>query len=294
MHNSIRTVGIIGKHTDAEIGPTIQKVSAFLLSKNLKVLLDENVARFVPGSETESANYRQMGENCDLCIIVGGDGTLLHAARALYEYTIPMVGINRGRLGFLADISPDNVAERIEEILRGEYIVENRYLLHAATEREGEFISESNALNDVVVHKWNMARMIEFETYINDKFVNNQRSDGLIISTPTGSTAYALSGGGPIMHPNVDALLLVPICPHTLSSRPIVISADSHIDVIVTDCNYDHAQVTCDGQINFPLMSGDRIHVRKKEKPIKLVHPADHDHFEILRAKLRWGQNWTK
>lgn len=289
MHNNVRTVGIIGKFGDAEIGGTIYKLSAFLLTKNLRVLLHEHAANVMPGHGLETADHKKIGESCDLCVIVGGDGTMLNAARALYTYGIPLVGINRGRLGFLADISPDTVIERINDILLGGYIVEERFLLHATIERGGEIISESSAFNDVVVAKWNMARMIEFETYVNDQFVNSQRSDGLILSTPTGSTAYALSGGGPIMHPTINAIVLVPICPHTLSSRPIVVSGDSHIDVVVTDCNYDHAQVTCDGQINFSLFTGDRIHVCKIAKPIRLIHPADHDHFEILREKLRWG-----
>jgi len=195
-----------------------------------------------------------------------------------------------GRLGFLTDISHDNMLSYLGDILQGQYITEERFLLDSAVIRQGEKLNESTAFNDVVIHKWNAARMIELETYVNGKLVNQLRSDGLIIATPTGSTAYALSAGGPIIDPTLNALLLVPVCPHTMSNRPIVISGDNEIEVIIGDRNHVNAQVTCDGQISFGLSAGDRIKIRKKEQPILLIHPLQHDHYEILRAKLHWAE----
>ena len=167
--------------------------------------------------------------------------------------------------------------------------MEERFLLHATILRDGDCIAESNAFNDVIVQKWNTARMIEFDTFVNDRFINQQRSDGLIVSTPTGSTAYALSGGGPLLHPTLNAIALVPICPHTLSNRPIVVNGECRISIFLIDCNTDQAQLACDGQASFALREGDHIHIRKKETPVRLIHPACHDHFELLRAKLGWG-----
>jgi NAD+ kinase len=243
----------------------------------------------VPNLGLKTATREQLGENCDLAIVIGGDGTLLTVARALADYGIPVVGVNLGRLGFLADISPDSMLDVMDEILAGKYCSEERFLLHAAIMRGDRVIQESDAFNEVAVHKWNMPRMIEFETHVNGQFVDVQRSDGIIVSTPTGSTAYALSGGGPILMPTLNAIALVPICPHTLSNRPIVVDGDSKICIVVRDCTKDHAQMTCDGQTNYDLREGDQILIKKKERPIRLIHPANHDYFQILRAKLRWG-----
>ena len=221
--------------------------------------------------------------------MVGGDGTILHSARALADYDIPLVGINLGRLGFLADISPADMMEKLSEILTGKYHQEKRFLLESQVERNGQRINEGYAFNDVVIHKWNSVRMIEFETYVDGQLVNTQRSDGLIVSTPTGSTAYALSGGGPILHPSMNAIILVPICPHTLSNRPLVIDGDREVELVVKPGNQPHVRITLDGQDNFEIHDDDRILIRKKEKPIRLIHPAGHDHYQLLRAKMGWG-----
>ncbi|MDH5257512.1 MAG: NAD(+) kinase, partial [Gammaproteobacteria bacterium] len=232
---------------------------------------------------------QEMGESCDLVIAMGGDGTLLSAARSLSSYSVPMVGINLGTLGFLTDIVASQTKEKLSEILDGQYIAEDRLLLNVKIIRDGEQINESIAFNDVVVHKWEEARMLEFETIIDGGFVNTQRSDGLIIATPTGSTAYALSGGGPIVHPTLNAFLLVPICPHTLSQRPLVVHGDSSVDVTVSTSGHARAQVTCDGQINLGVIGGDKICIKKLEKKVTLLHPLDYNYYEILRAKLHWG-----
>jgi NAD+ kinase len=289
MAQSFQCVGLIGKYADPSVGDTLQKLSVFLASHNVEVLLDESTARVLPDHGLAVASREQIGERCDLAIAVGGDGTLLAAGRSLARYDVPLLGINLGRLGFLTDISPQEFEQKLDEILAGNYVVEERFLLHCSIIRDGEHISESEALNDVVVHKWEVARMIEIETRVNGQFVQTLRSDGLIVSTPTGSTAYALSGGGPIMHANLDAIVLVPICPHTLSNRPIVVRGDSFIEVLVREDTHSHAQITCDGQINLGLVSGDRIRICKADHRVRLIHPVGHDHFNLLRAKLHWG-----
>jgi len=289
MPAEFKIIGLIGKHGDPGIAETLTTMAGFLTNRRLEVWLDEETAQMVPGHGLNTATRAQLGERCDLAVVIGGDGTLLTVARALADYGISVVGVNLGRLGFLADISPDTMLDVMDEILAGRYCSEERFLLHGRIVRDGRTIQESDAFNEVAVHKWNMARMIEFETHVNGQFVDVQRSDGIIVSTPTGSTAYALSGGGPILMPTLNAIVLVPICPHTLSNRPIVVDGDSEIGIVVRDCKQDHAQMTCDGQTNYDLREGDRILIAKKAQPIRLIHPANHDYFQILRAKLRWG-----
>jgi len=289
MSTQFKTIGIIGKFGDPGIAQTLTAMASFLTDRRLSVWLDEETARTVPDLGLDTATRDELGRRCDLAVVVGGDGTLLTVARNLADHDIPIVGVNLGRLGFLADISPKTMLDVMENILAGNYCREERFLLDACIERKGRILQESKAFNEVVVHKWNMARMIEFEVHVNDLFVDVQRSDGIIVSTPTGSTAYALSGGGPILTPTLNAIALVPICPHTLSNRPIVVSGDSRIGIVVCDCKADHAQMTCDGQTNHDLRDGDRILIEKRPKPVCLIHPAGHDYFQILRAKLRWG-----
>lgn len=293
MTNHFKTVGVIGRYGDPAISPTIVEVGEHVQKLGLQVLLDEGTAELIRDHKLEVASRQNIGRRCDLVIVVGGDGTLLNAARSLAEYGVSLLGVNRGRLGFLTDISPAHIGERLDEILHGNYASEERLLLRTYIERDGQNISESCAFNDVVVHKWDVARMIEFRTYINDQYVNTMRSDGLIVATPTGSTAYALSGGGPILHPALQAIVLVPICPHTMSNRPIVVDAGSLIRIEVSDRTRSPAQITCDGQINLGLVSGDHIIIRKEEKPVRLIHPLDHNYFDVLRAKLRWSEHPT-
>jgi len=289
QHTPFQTIGLIGKYGDPGVADTLKTLSNHLQARRCQVLLDANSAQLLPGHGLETAERAAIGARCDLAIIVGGDGTLLNAARSLADHDVPLLGINLGRLGFLADVLPADMTQTLDAILSGDYQSEERLMLHARIEREGQRVGEAEALNDIVIHKWEVARMIELETYINGRFVNTHRSDGLIVATPTGSTAYALSGGGPILHPALDTVVLVPICPHTLSYRPIVVDAASEIEIVVNDSTHTQAQVTCDGQINLRLMPGDRVLIRRKERKIRLIHPAGHDYFEILRVKLGWG-----
>ncbi len=288
MRSEFKTIGIISKFSDLSIGGTITTLINFLLDRGLEVMLDESAAKTLPPSELETVNLEQLGQRCDLAVVVGGDGTILHSARALADHDIPLVGINLGRLGFLADISPDDMMDKLDEILAGKYHREERFLLVSQVERNGQIINEGYAFNDVVIHKWNSVRMIEFETFVDGQLVNSQRSDGMIVSTPTGSTAYSLSSGGPILHPSMNAIILVPVCPHTLSNRPLVIDGDCEVEILVKPGSQPHVHITLDGQDNFEIHDEDRILIRKKDKPIRLIHPAGHDHYQLLRAKMGW------
>ncbi len=288
--NRFSTIGLIGKYSDSGVEKTLGGLADHLRTRATRVLLDEATAEVVPGLDLERVDRNELGRRCDLVIVVGGDGTLLNAARSLAEHDVALLGVNLGHLGFLTDISPDCMTRCLDAILAGDFQEEKRCLLHAAIMHEGEVVTESNAFNDVVIHKWDIARMIEMETSINGVYVNTIRADGLIVATPTGSTAYALSGGGPILYPNLEALVLVPICPHTMSNRPIVVHSSSTIEVVVAEHSQPYAQVTCDGQVNLGLTAGDQVVIKTSPRPVRLIHPAGHDHFKLLRAKLHWGR----
>ena len=290
MSTAFQTIGLIGKYGGPGVAGTLDKLVGDLGKRGLEVLLDESAAVHLRSPDKPVLPRQDLATSCDLAIVVGGDGTMLNAARSLAEADVPVLGVNLGRLGFLADVSPDETCERLTEILNGQYDEDQRSLLHAKVVRDDQVVSESDALNDVVIHKWDIARMIELDTTVDKHYLYSLRADGLIISTPTGSTAYALSGGGPILHPDLPAIVLVPICPHTLSNRPVVIDEKSAIQVTVRGNENDKAQITCDGQVNFPLMSGDCIHIRRKTHQLRLIHPSGHDHFNIMRKKLRWAE----
>lgn len=292
MSNSFKTIGIIGKHGDPHAGGVLRELLSYLDHLQLTVLLDEqSLAVAADLAERNSyASREKLGQDCDLVIVVGGDGTLLNAARSMVDFNVPLLGINLGRLGFLADITPSALIATLDQIFAGHYQEENRDLLHAQIIRDRKTVNESAAFNDVVVHTSNVARMIEYDLHIDGKHVNTARSDGMIVSTPTGSTAYALSSGGPILHPSLSALVLVPICPHTMSYRPIVVDANSTVEIVVSKSNQASAQCTCDGQIDLGLQNGDHVIIQRKPQPIRLIHPEDYNYYAILRAKLHWGK----
>jgi len=284
-------IGIITKPHAETARQTLQSLFAFLNNKDCKVFVDESVPDAINSFNFEKVSREQIGKRCDLAIVVGGDGTILNAVRSLSHAQVPLLGVNVGRLGFLADISPEELETSLDEILNGSYREEQRFLLEMQVIRDNKVIFAGDAFNDVVVHIRDVARMIEFETRINDKFVNHQRADGIVISTPTGSTAYALSSGGPLLHATLDAITLVPISPHTLSSRPLVIDANSQIDVLICNTKEGIAQVTCDGHSSTDVHVGDHIKVKRKADTITLLHPKQHNYFEILRAKLHWSEH---
>ncbi|MCK0751338.1 MULTISPECIES: NAD(+) kinase [Chromohalobacter] len=284
-----KTIGLIGRLGSPNAVETLKRLLRFLGARQLNVIIEERTATVLLNHGYPEASRRQLGERCDLAIVVGGDGSLLSAARELCATGTPVLGVNRGRLGFLTDISPDEVEERIGEVLDGHFESERRFLLEAEVFRAGEQVGTASGLNDVVIHPGKAARMIEFELFIDGQFVYSQRSDGLIIATPTGSTAYALSGGGPIVHPRLEAITLVPMFPHTLSSRPIVIDAASEITVHIGETNHAYPHVSCDGQTQVVSKPGDRLVVRRKRERLTLLHPHGHNYFEACRTKLGWS-----
>lgn len=291
MDHPFQTIGLIGKPGAVAVADTLNRLRGDLRERGIRVLLDESAAAYLSDRSGESVVDRHaLAGLADLAIVVGGDGTLLSAARSLAEANVPVLGVNLGRLGFLADVSPDEMHQQLDEILAGRYAEERRSLLHASVYRNGLSVSESDALNDAVIHKWDIARMIELDVSIDGRFVYALRADGLIVSTPTGSTAYALSGGGPILDPALQAVVLVPICPHTLSNRPIVVNDNATIEVLVRGDDSSQAQITCDGQVNFGLVASDLVRISRKPHDLRLIHPSNHDHFDIMRKKLRWAE----
>ena len=286
---SFKTIGVIVKPHTELVKDKLEHLLGYLNQKDFEVLLDESVDGLLSG-QNNIISRDKLGSRCDIVITLGGDGTMLNAARSLADKDVPLIGINIGRLGFLADVSPDEIDTVLDDILSGKHIKEQRFLLEANVMRNDKIIFSGDALNDVVIHVRDVARMIEFETRINGQFVNHQRADGLIISTPTGSTAYALSSGGPILQSNLDAITLVPICPHTLSSRPLVVNSNSEVDILISETKQAIAQVTCDGQTSFEVDIGDHISIKRKLHTITLLHPQEHNNFDILRAKLGWSE----
>jgi len=256
-----------------------------LSAKNYEVWIEENTAHHAQLADYQTLTLSEIGQIADLAIVMGGDGTMLSVARSLIDAEVPLVGINRGRFGFLTDLRAEDMLVEIDRILAGDSIKEPRMLLSTDVVRDNQVIYSSHALNDVVIKSG--LRLIELEIEIDGKFVYKQRSDGLIISTPTGATAYALSAGGPILHPNLEAISLVPICPHTLSNRPIAVNSSSNI--VVTVVQFDEAQLSFDGQFQVGLEVGDKIAVRRADKTISLLHPAEYCYFDMLRNKLNWG-----
>ncbi len=284
-----KNIGLIGRMGSKRVVETLKRLMRFLDDQGYQIIVEDNTATLLLGHGFQEANRKMLAEICDLVIVVGGDGSLLGAARAMAKTGVPVLGVNRGRLGFLTDISPDELETKVAEVLSGRYVSERRFLLDAEIFREGEPIGTADGLNDVVLHPGKSARMIEFDLYIEGQLVYNQRSDGLIVATPTGSTAYALSGGGPIMHPKLDAIVLVPMFPHTLSSRPIVVDGNSEIKIQISGNNETYPHVSCDGQTHMVTKPGDLIYIRKKPHKLKLIHPVGHDFYEICRTKLGWN-----
>ncbi|WP_263080017.1 NAD(+) kinase [Endozoicomonas sp. Mp262] len=284
-----KCIGVTGRQGRAEASDTLTRLLQFLGDRKLSVFLDERIDNLLPGHGLPVCQRTEMGERCDLVIVVGGDGSLLGAARDLVHYNVPVIGVNRGRLGFLTDICPSELETQLSEVLEGQYLEESRFLMEAQVKRDGTLIGEGSALNDVVLHPGKSTRIIEFELYIDGQFVYKQRSDGLIISTPTGSTAYALSGGGPIMHPTLDAIVLVPMFPHMLTNRPLVVDGNSELKLVISTNNDIYPQVSCDGQIHIGGAPGDQIIIRKKPEKLRAIHPLNHNFYEACRSKLRWN-----
>lgn len=284
-----KCIGVTGRRGRAEVADTLIRLVQFLEKQHCAVFLDDRVEKLLPNHRLPVCQRTEMGKHCDLVIVVGGDGSLLGAARDLVCQDVPVIGVNCGRLGFLTDICPSELETRLSEVLAGHYLEESRFLVDCQLWREGTQVGSGCALNDVVLHPGKSTRIIEFELHIDGQFVYRQRSDGLIISTPTGSTAYALSGGGPIMHPRLDALVLVPMFPHMLTNRPLVVGGSSELKLVISPDNDIYPQISCDGQIHIGAEPGDQMIIRKKDTRLRSLRPLNHDFYEACRSKLRWN-----
>lgn len=282
-------VGLIGRAGHQQAIDTISRLLEFLRGEGLEVWLEDDVADHGDFAGVPHCALEHIGQKIDLAIVVGGDGSLLGASRALARFDTPVLGVNRGTLGFLTDIKPEQAIEKIQQALAGEFTEETRNLNAVEVIRDGQVIARATALNDVVLHKGQSARMLGYDLCIDDQFVYSSRSDGLICATPTGSTAYALSAGGPIMHPKLDALILVPMFPHTLNARPIVVPASAVIQVTVTEKHQALPQVSCDGQTHISLLLGDQVVIRRSEQHLTLLHPPGYSYYAVCRSKLQWG-----
>ncbi|HEX3847133.1 MAG TPA: NAD(+) kinase [Steroidobacteraceae bacterium] len=290
MSHSFKSIALVGNAKDLRVAECMLGLAGHFHSKGVQTLIDPAVRlAFAPGM-VEICPEQAFATRADLIVAIGGDGTLLYAARLVAGHAVPMLGINRGRLGFLTDVSPASMIEDLDTVLAGRYSEDRRSLLAARLERRGAAPVTALALNDVVVNKWETGRTMDFETMINGRFVNSHGGDGMVIATATGSTAYALSCGGPIVEPNLDVLVLAPISPHTLSDRPIVVPAGSKIQLRMSDRFESRAQVTCDGSALGELEQGDNLYIEAAAAQITLLHPPGYDYYRLLRSKLHWGR----
>ena len=292
MSKIFTTIGLIGRQGMKDVSDTLIAVLDYLQSRHYEVLVEEETANCFRNQQFTSFKRDQLAQKVDLLIVVGGDGSLINAAHSAVQHNTPVLGVNRGRLGFLTDIHPQDLEKKIGEVLNGDYQEEKRFLLNATIMRQIDKKQHAGiALNEVVLMPGNVARMIEFSIIIDDQFVCAQQADGLIVATPTGSTAYALSGGGPILYPQLDAIVLVPMFPHTLSARPIVVSAKSRIVIHVDTHSTAAPWLSCDGQERISVPVGANICIQKNTNALKLIHPLDYNYFETLRSKLHWHRH---
>ncbi len=288
MQTPFHTVGLVGKYDNPGMHDSVCRLGEFLRGRGHEVMLASQTAERLNIQDCPHRNLHDLATESDVVVVMGGDGTMLSIARELASTGAPLIGINQGRLGFLTDITVDDMFDAVAEILSGQYVAEERILLNGQVRRNGERVFEATAFNDVVVGKGGSGRLIDLDISINSEFVYSQRADGLVVTSPTGTTAYALSAGGPIVHPTLEAVALVPICPHTLSARPIVVSSHSRIELTLTYA--DDARVHFDGQMHFDLMSGDHVWITRANRPVTLLHPHSYSYYDTLRQKLHWGK----
>lgn len=281
-----KRIALMGRHYSNHIEETLSAVDEFLSGLEYPIIYDHETAQRL-SYPVKSVSLNDLHSHCDLLIVVGGDGSLLQAAKIAVAQSLPVLGVNRGRLGFLTDVYPHEL-EVIAEVLEGHYQEEQRFLLSAEIQHKNKAIAKVEALNEIVLSPGDVAHMLEFTITVGGQFVCDLRADGLIVATPTGSTAYALSGGGPILHPALNAMVLVPMFPHTLSNRPLVVDADSQLIVEIMTNNTSASFVTGDGQKRIPIALGDSLHIQKKPQTLRLIHPHSYQYFQTLRSKLGW------
>ncbi|AZR60371.1 NAD(+) kinase [Eikenella corrodens] len=291
-HSQFHRIGIVTRPNTPQLGETLGKLVAFFLENSIEVLLDEECGNDLSANPL-AENCRRvakedMGACCDLVLVLGGDGTFLSVARRLAPYRIPIMGVHLGHLGFLTQVPRQNMIADISRMLAGQYLPEERIMLECTVQRHDESDCTELALNEVVISRGGLGQMIEFEVFINQEFVYTQRSDGLIVSTPTGSTAYALAAGGPILQSTLRALTLVPICPQSMTNRPIVVPDSCEIEILITKA--DNARVHCDGQSHIDLHSMNRLTIRRYRNTLRVLHPTDYQYYKTLRQKLHWGE----
>jgi NAD+ kinase len=282
------TIAVVGRQASPDIREPLKRLTDFLAARGHRVLLDAETARFVSLPDHPAVSMPEIGEQSQLAIVIGGDGTMLSAARRLAPYEVPLIGVNQGRLGFLTDISLADMETSLAAMLAGQYIEETRTLLDASLTRAAGGVERSLALNEVVVNRGALGGMIDCAVTIDGRFVYAMRADGLIVATPTGSTAYALSAQGPIVDPMIAAFLLIPVAPHALTYRPIAVRDSMVIEISLLRGR--EAGLHCDGQADFSMAEGDSVIVRRAEHRVRLLHPKDHDHFAMLRQKLHWSE----
>ncbi len=287
MPSEFKTVALIGKYQSQDIAESVAMLGDFLGGLGAIVLVEEGTAAAVGANGFGVASYERIGKEADLAVVLGGDGTMLNTARRLAAVEVPMVGVNQGRLGFLTDIARDTMREGMAAIMAGQYQREQRFLLDAEVLRGGERVFQTVALNDVVANKGDIGRMIELEIKVDGELIHVLRADGLIVSTPTGSTAYAMSANGPILHPSVAGIAIVPLCPHALTNRPITVSDRSVIEVGLLPPH--DARIHFDGQARFDARAGDTVRVCRSSHAVTLLHPPGYSYFAMLREKLHWS-----
>ncbi len=286
--SAFKTIALIGRHDSPDVASALATMGDYLRKQGREVLVEKETAASNHVSGFPIADYDEIGARADLVVVQGGDGSMLNAARNLAGHHVPLVGVNQGRLGFMTDIASPNMLDAMAEILAGRFTIEERTMLAAEVHRDGVVTLATLALNDAVVNKGSVGRLIEFVVNIDGEFVYDLRADGLIVATPTGSTAYALSSDGPILQPSVPGFALVPICPHTLSNRPIMVSDRTVIEISLK--RSIDARLHFDGQLQCDLQEGDRVLVRRAEHTVKFVHPPSYSYFAMLRQKLHWSE----
>ena len=286
MAPAFKKIALVGRPDDERVIRPMRRLVEHLKDK------DVGIYSALPGinSHVTVVNEEELSETADLIVAVGGDGTMLYAGALVRKRETPLLGINRGRLGFLADVTPDEMTSSLDQVLAGNFTRESRLLMRADLTRDGE-TTTAYAINDVVLQRRETGRMVDFETWIGEHYVNTHSGDGLIVATPTGSTAYALSCGGPIISPLLDALVLVPVAPHTLTDRPIVIPSDQPVDIVIVERDDIKAEITADGTLMGEIKPGDRLTIGPSDGRVTLIHPPGYDYFDILRSKLYWGRD---
>jgi NAD+ kinase len=282
----MKNIAIFAKVHDPRCQDVALQLIAWLRGKGLTPLVEAHLARHIDFRE---AVISDIPENTDLVVVLGGDGTLISVARLTGEREVPILGVNLGSLGFLTEITLDELCASVDSYLSGDYRISERLMLHVAVVRSGRVIEEKRVLNDVVINKGALARIIDLETTINGSYLTTFKGDGMIVSTPTGSTGYSLSANGPILYPELECFVITPICPHTLTNRPIVVASDSRISVELK-CTNEDVFLTLDGQVGVELKCGDEIRIGKADKRTRLIISSSRDYFEILRTKLKWGE----